>query len=190
MFNKYLVQEKELEVTLDTIEGSQNPEIYHAQRGVHPGQRWWIKTIIPGSKILNDDTHPLFLFWHALQGRNPRLIRITNKAFDWNGNLIENWCTVWCDIKIDVDWTYSRLNGFEYEIVDYDIGIKKSAEKLKEWINADLDIRQIDQRPVSYDRLQEIAEFLRTFTAESRSQKNRSMLRVLENEQIQSQAVD
>lgn len=177
------MQEKELNVALDTIEGSTNPEVYHAQNGSHPGRRWYIKTIIPGLKILNDDTHALFFFFQALQSRHGKIIRVCDCAFDWKGHIIKNWYTVWLDEKIDIDWCYTRENGFDYEIVDYDIGIKRSAKKLEQWINEDLDTRHTDHLPISYERLSEITEFLCTYTSEHRSQINRAKLKVIDNAQ-------
>lgn len=178
------MQETELNVALNTIEGSTNPEVYHAQNGTHPGRRWYIKTIIPGPKILNDDTHPLFLFWQTLQSRHTKMVRMSDTAFDWKGNIVKNWWTMWLDEKIDINWTYTRNDGFDYEIVDNDIGMKKTAEKLDLWLNEDIDTRHINNLPISYERLHEITEFLRTFTTEHRSQLNRSKLRVLDNDQI------
>lgn len=180
------MQENELNVALDTIEGSSNPEIYHAQYGFHPGHRWYIKTILPGPKILNDDTYPLFSFFQALQSRHGKIVRLMDHAFDWKGNVIKDWWTLWINEKIDIDWTYSRENGFDYEIIDNDVGLKKSAAKIVDWINEDLDTRHAKNLPVSYERLNEITEFLQTFTTEHRSNLNRSKLKVITNDQIQS----
>jgi hypothetical protein len=182
------VQEKELNVALDTVEGSSNPEVFHAQNGFHPGRRWSIKTIIPGPKILNDDTHPLFLFFQAIQSRHPKIVKLTDKAFDWKGNLIPYWFTIWIEEKVDIHWTYSRADGFDYEIIDYDIGMKNSAARIQSWINEDLDTRHTGHLPISYERLHEIVEFLGTYTTEHRSQHNRSKLKVLHNEQIYNEA--
>lgn len=178
------MQEKDLDLTLDTIESSDNPEIYHARNLVHPGRRWRIKTILPGPKILNDDTHPLFFFWQAIQGRHTHLVRLTSKAYDWKGNLLLDWWTVWCDERIDISWSYSREDGFSFEILDYDNALKQSADKLHDWITEDLDTRHINHLPVSYKKLRIIADFLKTYTSEKQSIKNRLKLRVIENEKM------
>ena len=173
---------QELETTLDTIKDTKNPEIYHYHRKSHPGANWYIKTILPGPEIINDDTYMVFVLWTRLQEKHPNLIRLVDKAYNWQGILLSGWWTIWLDEKIDIIWIWSREEGFDWKIVDFDIGLKSSAYKIGSWIRNHSDNLHQDDKTLSYNRLCEISDFLSTFTTERRSKENRAKFKVLDND--------
>lgn len=182
--NKYRVLDRELDETLGLIRDSKNPEIHHYHRGSHPGIGWYIKTILPGPNILTDDVYPLFAMWQAIQKRMPSKVNLANRAYGWHGEPIDNWWTIWLNNRIDIEVTWSRTDGFDWSMVDYDVGLRNSATRIIEWANANIDDRHRDGIPVSYGHICEIASFLETYTPEHRSRQNRSKLRVLTDGEI------
>jgi hypothetical protein len=177
------------EDAISTVEGYRNPEIHHYHHGSHPGSTWHIKTILPGPTVLNDDTHVLFSFWRRLQENHPNLVLLGKQAYDWQGNLIPSWWTIWLDEKVDIIWSWSRENGFEYEFVDFEIGLKASATLISSMIGGD-DSRLSTRKSASYKRLHEIAEFLRTYTTDKQSRAKRANLRVITNDEVLAETTD
>jgi hypothetical protein len=163
---------------INTVEVERNPEIHHYHRGSHPGSTWYIKTILPGPTILNDDTYVLFACWSRLQASHPNLVFLGKQAYDWQGKTIPGWWTIWLDEKVDVIWSWSREDGFIHEFVDFEIGLKASASLIQTMIIPD-DSRLSSSRSASYSRLHEIAGFLGTYTTERQSRKKRANLRVI-----------
>lgn len=179
----------ELEETLDTILGSKNPEIHHHQNGSHPGIKWYIKTIIPSYELLNNDTYQLWILWKYLSEHFPNLIKITNIAYNWNGDLIPRWWTIWLDQKIDIRVNWSNENGFTWKMVDFDIGLKISAYEIEQLFENNFNDRLSNIDKAHYKQLHYILEFLRTYTNDKRSKDNRKHLRVIEYE-IYDETVD
>ena len=162
--------------TVRTIDHLKNPEIHHYNNGSHPGVSWYIKTIIPNATP-DSAVYAISRFWEKLQELHPRLVKIGNSAYDWDGSKIDGWCTVWVNVRIDLSVSWSDNKGFEYKIVDFDEGLKISAGKLLKWLeNSSFP----DGCSAEYSRLLEISSFLQTHTVEEKSRKKRSQLRVLE----------
>ncbi len=180
----------EIEQTLHTITGSKNPEIYHYQRGSHPGVKWYIKTIIPGYGMLTDDSYPLWAMWRFLTEHYPHLIKIINSAYDWQGNLLTGWWTIWLDQRIDIRVKWSKEDGFDWKLVDYEDGLKLSAEDISSMISTLFDDRHTEQETLQFKQLNYILDFLRTYTTDKRSKENRKKLKVIENDQISDEAAD
>ena len=128
-----------LQTVLDTIQEAINPEIYHFRYGTHPGRKYYIKTIIPGPNIINDDTYVFWQFWETLANRYPRVVRLIDHAFDWQGNKIEHWWTIWLEERIDIIWSWSRTDGIDFHLIDYDIGLKYSGVKALEVFKGNVD---------------------------------------------------
>lgn len=181
----------EIEQTLETIIGSTNPEIYHFQRGSHPGIKWYIKTIIPGYRLLTDDTYTLWAMWRHLTEHFPNLVKITNIAYYWDGKSIPGWWTIWLDQKIDIRVSWSREAGFDWKMVDYDIGLKMSAVEIEALLETNyLNDRLSNLDVIHYKQILYILEFLKTYTPDKRSKANRKKIRVIEDAEIFDETID
>lgn len=178
-----------LQLVLETIQEATNPEIYHFRRGSHPGQKYYIKTIIPGPTILNDDTYVFWQFWETLAGKYPRIIKLIDHAYDWYGNSIADWWTIWLEERIDITWTWSRTDGIDFHLIDYDLGLKYSGQRALNIIKDDID-RLSPEDLVCLEQIQEIADFLKSYTTERLAEQNRKKFKVIENEQIRNQTSD
>lgn len=177
-----------LENTLHTIRDLKNPEIHHYHRGKHPGIKWYIKTIIPGPKILNNDTYVLYNLWKHLESRWPKLIRLIECAYDWQGDSIPYWYTVWLNERIDVRISWNRNDGFSWNIVDYEIGLNSSANDALEIIDNSLTAaRHSQQSTVCYNELCNILEYLKTWTSDKKAKTNRQNFRIIDYDEIPSQ---
>jgi len=183
------VLDRELDSALTAIEDCYNPEIYHYQHGKHPGLKWYIKTILPSPRMLNDDTCVLFNFWKSVEARHMKHVCLTNVAYGWSGQPIPNWWTIWLDSKIDIVWSWSREHGFDYELVDYNIGLNLSGNSLESAIEIN-DTRHTGSSAVSYEKCTNIANFLKTYTSDQRSRQKRSLMKVIENDEVFPKAAD
>ena len=172
-----------LQSVLDIIHDGTNPEIHHFRNGTHPGTRYYIKTIIPGPRIINDDTYVFWQFWETITGRYPRIIKLVDRAYDWQGNIIEHWWTIWIEERVDILWSWSRTNGIDFHLIDYDLGLKYSGTNALELFAGSVD-RLSPEDQLCFDQLAEIAEFLKSWTSDMRAEQNRKKLTVIENEQI------
>jgi hypothetical protein len=177
------VIDKTLDATLDIIYGTSNPEIHHYHKGSHPGIAFYIKTIMPGPSILNEETYILWRSWCAIHEKHSQLIRLVDKAYDWQGATLPGWWTIWLDQRIDITWNFTIESGFEFEIIDYADGLKISASKSLNWFNA-ISNRHQTNDIVCYDRIEEITEFLGTYTTDKSANEKRANLRVIENDKI------
>lgn len=180
----------EFEQTLHTITVSKNPEIYHFLYGSHPGVKWYIKTILPGYNILTNDSYPLWAMWRHLAEHHSDFVKIVNTSYDWDGKLIPNWWTIWLDQRIDIVISWSREHGFNWKIVDYDIGLKLSADDIYKILSETSDNRQPNYDSLHYKQLCYIIEYLKTYTTEKRSKSNRKKLKVIENAKISDETTD
>ena len=181
--------DREIKATLDTIKGSKNPEIHHFNYGSHPGIKFYIKTILPGPIILNDNTHKIWKFWKDLSIQHSKLIILVERAYDWQGNRLRGWWTIWLNQKIDIIWSYSEENGFDYNIVDYEIGLKHSADKSLSWFDTLTDRHHPDDI-LCYEQLEEVASFLKSYTSEKSANLHRTNLKVLENDKISDETIN
>lgn len=181
------VLERQLDAELNTILDSKNPEIHHYHRGSHPGARWYIKTILPGPALLTNTSDILFSTWKRISEKHRNLVRIVDSAYDWQGDVLPGWYTIWLDNGIDITWGIEHGSEMHYVIVDIDTGLKISAAESRKWMDSNLMNRQSGDHSLSYDRLREITDFLETHTSEKRSQENRRNLRILETDEICSE---
>jgi hypothetical protein len=177
------VLDSTLHSVLQTIQDSINPEIYHFRYGTHPGQKYYIKTIVPGPRIINDDTYVFWQFWETLANRYPRLVKLIDYAFDWHGNHIPHWWTIWLEERIDITWTWSRRDGIDFHLIDYDLGLKYSGKKAVSLFEDNID-RLSPEDQVCLDQLKEIADFLYNYTSERQAESNRKKFTVIDNDNI------
>lgn len=174
---------RDLKGVLDTVQLGTNPEIYHFRRGSHPGLKYYIKTIIPGPRIINDDTYVFWQFWETLATKYPRIVKLVDQAYDWHGDIILGWQTIWLEERIDISWSWSRTEGIDFHLIDYDIGIKNSGKKIIDSLDSDLD-RLSPEDQLCFDQIKEITDFLQSYTTDRLAELNRKNFKVIEDEQI------
>jgi hypothetical protein len=150
----------------DILSTRSNPEIKHYQAYTHPGVNWYIKTVLPDNRT--DDSAYLNKFWDRLEDLYPKIIRITDLAFDWNGNRIDYCRTIWLRKEVDIIVTFD--NGkLDYSLIDYDEGLNISAKNLINETEGDL---------------KKAMELIASFTPESVSDKKRKNFKVIDNEPL------
>jgi hypothetical protein len=74
-----------------------HPEIHHFRAGSHPGLGWWLKTVFP-----HDDFYQYGRSWEIFASIHPDLVCIGETAYDWTGNQILGWGSVWVADDHDV----------------------------------------------------------------------------------------
>lgn len=179
----------ELKAALDTIEGSTNPEIHHYRRGSHPGIKYYIKTILPGPYIINKDTAPIWKFWNELSCVHPRLIKLIECAYDWEGNSINGWWTIWLENRIDIQWTFLKTSVIDYKIVEYEIGLKLSAETAVDTLNS-ITNRHSEDDHACYEKLKDISLFLSTYTSDDMAERKRKKFMVISDDNLQDDTLN
>jgi hypothetical protein len=167
---------------LEKISGLINPEIHHFNGGTHPGDvRWSIKTIIPGELIINDQTKDILILWQTILYYHPTKVSIIERAYDWNGNIIDGWWTVFLDQTIDIIVT--DYGTYEWDVVDFNTGMKVFASKQIDKLKSLQHSGQIKSGEVYSDQMLDILEFLKTYTSDENSKLKRNNLRILDCEQ-------
>lgn len=179
----------DIHLSIDNIFGNVNPEIFHYQNGTHPGINYYIKTIIPCLQSDYSDLNDFCCAWETLKDTYPKLIKFVDIAIDWYGNRINGWKTIWIHQKIDIIWEYNSYTGLEYQIIEYNDGLKSSAIKSLDWL-AELTNRQLQNNKVCYEKLKEISEFLNKYTSDAEAIKLRSKLKVITNDKLLTQTVN
>lgn len=182
--------DRKLTDTVHTIEDGKNPEIHHYHHGSHPGISWYIKTVIPGPTVCNQNILVILDFWQKISSCNPSLIRLVDSAYDWDGVRLHGWWTVWLNVGIDVSWSWDESIGFSYEIIEYHEGLRSSASRIRNWLNQASTTRHLSDDQIHYEKLNVIAGFLETYSSESESRAKRSRLQVISDEEICFEAVD
>lgn len=170
--------EQEAKLLLESLKRLRNPEIYHYNAGTHPGISWYIKTVIPAYDV-DGEAKKVVDLWRDLSSLHENLVKINDVAFDWNGNRINGWQTVWIDHDIDVILGNPEGSGnFLYEIVDYDTGLNLAGKRAYKWIMDAWDGSNMLSRDL-IDELKTISSFLSTFTGKTKILQNRKKIRVL-----------
>lgn len=83
--------------------------MWSATNGHHPGPSWYLKTLVPDSKLPRFDNLRLGAYWEMIQKQNPSVLRLIDYAYDWNGQRIKYFRSVWCKNTIDVCVSHNGL---------------------------------------------------------------------------------
>lgn len=150
-----------------------NPEVWHARNYIHPGYQWNIKTIIPSKKIIDLSAKFITDLWDKIEKNHPGVIQITDFAYDWDGQIIKNWRTIWLNKHIDIICNYSSVT---YEIISYDEGLKKSAIEYKQYINSNFDPGQYSILLLQYN---DILDALLLHTSDDIAKQNRKKWNII-----------
>lgn len=165
---------------VQTLIDGENPEIWHADNLTHPGLSWVIKTVIPKPEFADNDTVDIIQLYHKIAETKHNFVRILPEAYNWSGNKLEEWDTVW--VKRGWDVEFIEKNG----VLTYNIcsSTKTSTDIAKTLIDsiskqlAKLDT--IEEREELLDMI-EACEILSSMTSEYESKKLRSNFRVIDD---------
>jgi hypothetical protein len=175
------VQENDFDTTIASILDSVNPEIHHYRQGLHPGHKWYIKTIVPGPEILTEHTYQIYIAWQDFCQRHTSLAKLTNIAYDWQGQIIPGWFTLWLDSRIDVKWKWEPDQLLVCTIVDFAKGLQQSGIESRNWLLSFEQSRQSSGSNVCLKNLLDITNFVETWTNESQCRKNRERFRIIDS---------
>jgi hypothetical protein len=174
------VQENDFDSTIASILDSINPEIHHYRHDRHPGYKWYIKTIIPGQEVLTECTYQIYTSWQDFCNRHANIACLTNIAYDWQGQIIQGWWTLWLDTRIDVKWSWQPDQHLSCTVVDFAEGLQKSGIESRDWLLSLAQSRQSFNGNLCFDSLLQIANFVKTWTNETQSRKNREKFKVID----------
>ena len=165
---------------IETLIGTENPEIWHADNLTHPGLAWSIKTVIPKIECADNDTVDIIQLYHKIAETKYNFVKITPEAFNWNGDLLSNWNTVW--IKRGWDIEFIDKNGvLDYTISSFAKTSVKIAETLIDSISKQLaKLDNIEDREELLDLI-EACEAVSSMTTEYESKKLRANFRVVDD---------
>ncbi len=166
---------------IDTLVNGENPEIWHADNLTHPGLVWSIKTVIPKIELVDNDTVDIVQLYHNLAEKKFNFVKITPEAFNWNGEILSNWDTVWVKRGWDIEITSGKNNSLKGTVCNVS---KTSAEISKSLIDsiakqlAKLD--NIEEREELLDLI-EACEIVSSTTTDYESKRLRSKFRVVDD---------
>ena len=158
------------------------PEITHFRNGNHPGKKWWLKTVVPASAH-----NALTEIWNRLAHQHPQLVTWVLEAYDWRECRITHAHSIWLrnDVDIVIDYQPPR---FDYVIMPFEDSFNQSGQQLHQALahrnNSDFKQNQSQD----WHKLKNIANFMSTWTTDSQADVRRNTWRVIESEQIDSQA--
>jgi hypothetical protein len=164
----------------ETLTNHDNPEIWHADNLSHPGLVWSVKTVIPKPEFADNDTVDLIQLYHKIAETRYNFVKITPEAFNWNGDRLEEWDTVW--IKRGWDIEFADENGtLTYNICSYTKTSTDIAKSLIDSIGKQLaKLDTIEEREELLDML-EACEIMSSMTSDYESKKLRSNFRVIDD---------
>ena len=165
---------------IETLISGDNPEIWHADNLTHPGLAWSIKTVIPKPEHADNDTVDIIQLYHKIAETKYNFVRILPEAFDWNGNRLNEWDTVWVKRGWDIDFV--EENGvMTYNIVSSTKTATDIAKSLIDSISTQLaKLETIEAREELLDLI-EACEILSSMTSDYESKKLRSNFRVIDD---------
>lgn len=164
----------------ETLTNCDNPEIWQADNLSHPGLIWSIKTVIPKPEFADNDTVDIIQLYHSAAEIKHNFVKITPDAFNWNGDKLPEWDTVW--VKRGWDIEISNHNGvLVSEIVNSTKTTVEIAKSLIDSISKQLaKLDKIEDREELLDMI-EACEILTSTTSDYESKKLRSNFRVIDD---------
>ena len=168
--------------TLDAIKTRLNPEIWHVKYMSHPGIGWNIKTILPEISIANDNMKLIIMAWINMCAQFSTIVTWTDVTYDWEGNKILNWQTIWIKDGYDIIEGHDIDNNLVLRLTKANPGqepiILKLIDNLK-WQIAqctnNANIKELED-------LLEITESLLTQTSDAVSRAKRNKIKVIDCE--------
>lgn len=159
------------------------PEISHYQYGHHPGLGWWLKTVVP-----QNDPIGLLKIWIAITDHHPGLVLISDQAYDWYGQTIQNCCSIWIKENTDIDLAVCD-NNIKYVIYPFDDATNRWGNRLRTKLVAYGKNKSDNFDKDNWHKLLEIASLLKQWTTNRQAQVKRKSWKIVRNEQTnQSQS--
>ena len=162
----------------EKLENSVPPEITHYQLGLHPGPQWWLKTAIPKT----DHHLNLAEVWGSIQAQHVNLVLITPHCFDWHQNLISTASTIWIRQGLDVDLQFLGQD-FTYSILSSDVTFNQWGSLLRKHLRRKQNAQFKLNDPTTWQKVDHVAQLLRSWTTDKQAQVRRQMLKVITNEE-------
>lgn len=165
---------------LDVLINGDNPEIWHADNLSHPGLAWSIKTVIPKPEFVDNDTVDIVQLYHRIAETKCNFVKITPDAFNWTGDSLEEWDTVWVKRGWDIE-LIDRSGTLDYSICSSTKTSTEIAKSLIDSIGKQLaKLDTIEAREELLDMI-EACEVLSSMTSDYESKKLRSNFRVIDD---------
>lgn len=166
---------------IETLTATDNPEIWHADNLTHPGLSWSIRTVIPKIEFVDNDTVNIVQFWHKLAETAFNFVKITPEAFNWSGNLLPQWDTIWLKRGWDIEISELADGTLYYTVCNANTTSAKIAETLIDSIGKQLaKLENIEDREELLDLI-EACEAMASLTTDYESDKLRSNFRVIDD---------
>jgi len=169
----------------DKLENSVPPEITHYQLGLHPGPNWWLKTAIPKQ----DNPLDLMNVWQIIDTAHPKLLKITPYCFDWQQNLISTASTIWIKQGLDVDLKFEGKE-FNYTVLSSDVTFNIWGSEIRKHLRRKENRNLKENDPETWQKMDHVAQLLKSWTTEKQAQVRRQMLRVITNEKDSSSSTN
>lgn len=159
---------------LGVIETGVPPEIMHFRKGTHPGKNWWLKTVVP----LQQDTR-ITSIWMHISRMHPALVLLTPTAYDWYGEIISGFQSVWIKENLDLELLVKK-RIFDYNIVSFAEGFNNSGQKLQKIVESHQATMPHLCSDDEWSELSTVTEFMSAWTTDAQARQKRKTLRKLE----------
>ena len=146
--------------TLATIQDLPNPELWHVKNKTHAGIGWSIKTVIPKPAYADDSTSDIVHHWSLLCAFNAHLVTWTDAAYDWEGNSLEEWQTIWVKDGWDVILKKDKDGNLDHEIVPFERGTALLMENVIDSLRSRMASSYDANEQAELDQLIDLAEAL------------------------------
>lgn len=163
---------------IETIDSLPNPEQWHVKMATHPGVGWSIKTIIPSHEIAEDGMIRICDLWSMIGQTHCDLVNVTDHAYDWSGNLIDGWNTIWIRDGWDVNVTCDGGSPPAYEILPFQESSKVIAQGVLDMLSHQLAQSNTDRQDL--ETLADVCEALISQVSETDSQIKRKNIKVID----------
>ncbi len=163
------------------ISKNKNPEFWHAYNNTHPGPEWSIKTIIPKPEFADDNIKYILYGWVDLYIKHPTLVTWTKEAFDWNGNNLAEWQTIWIKNGYDVIRENTKCEGKQgFKLTTLTFGKDEVLESIVDNLKLQIDKTMDKTDEEEYTKLLEIVEAMLS-NNEHEIQEKRKNIKVVED---------
>ena len=150
-----------------------SPEITHFQKHTHPGNSWWIKTVVPLDPKLVD-------LWDRIQNQMPTLVKIEPTAWDWYQNAIPSCQTVWLDQSIDIRIKQIRKK-LDFVVLPFEEGFNLLGKELCEQLNKQNSLTE--PADPDWQNLLDVAQLMSNWTTDTQARARRQIFKVVNNDQ-------
>lgn len=160
------------------LQQSVPPEITHYRLNLHPGIRWYLKTAV----LNHDPDTDLLEIWRAIEREHGSLVRVSPYCYDWYQNRIDDASTIWVKQGMDVRITIDG-DDITYAIVSADVTFNGWGREIQKHLRSAENLSWKEHDPVTWNKLQDVAQLLSSWTTDKQAQMRRQMLKVIKNEE-------